>query len=158
MKLVDQSHEILSYTDISMLETAGRTCYQSGEKIGCTLDEDNYCEAADAEDFQSINEECTDADCPNHSSHKFVKMLISKGHHAMLEFGDITVKFITNRGVTHELVRHRMCSFAQESTRYVKYDGDMEFIYPVWLGDATYEQTMVWREAMEAKEDRKSVV
>jgi thymidylate synthase (FAD) len=50
----------------------------------------------------------------------------------MIEFGDITVKFITNRGITHELVRHRHCSFAQESTRYVKYDGKMEFIRPVW--------------------------
>lgn len=45
-----------------------------------------------------------------------------------------TVRFITNRGVTHELVRHRPCSFAQESTRYVNYNGqDMEFIEPVWL-------------------------
>ena len=43
-----------------------------------------------------------------------------------------TVRFITNRGVTHELVRHRPCSFAQESTRYVQYSGDMEFIKPVW--------------------------
>ena len=42
------------------------------------------------------------------------------------------VKFVTNRGVSHELVRHRHCSFAQESTRYVKYDGQMEFIKPVW--------------------------
>jgi len=46
----------------------------------------------------------------------------------MIEFGDIIVKFITNRGVTHELVRHRLCSFAQESTRYVRYDGEMEFL------------------------------
>jgi len=53
----------------------------------------------------------------------------------MIEFGDIIVKFITNRGVTHELVRHRMCSFAQESTRYVNYKGGMEFIRPVWLSD-----------------------
>jgi thymidylate synthase (FAD) len=42
-----------------------------------------------------------------------------------------TVRFITNRGVTHELVRHRMCSFAQESTRYCNYGGkNMEFILP----------------------------
>lgn len=44
-----------------------------------------------------------------------------------------TVRFITNRGVTHELVRHRLCAFSQESTRYVRYDGGMEFIQPVWL-------------------------
>jgi len=43
-----------------------------------------------------------------------------------------TYRFITNRGVTHEMVRHRPWAYSQESTRYVKYDGDMEFIWPVW--------------------------
>ena len=43
-----------------------------------------------------------------------------------------TCRFITNRGVTHELVRHRPWAFSQESTRYVKYGGEMEFILPVW--------------------------
>ena len=47
--------------------------------------------------------------------------------------GRATVRIITNRGVTHELVRHRLSSFSQESTRYVKYDGGMEFIKPVWI-------------------------
>lgn len=99
MKIIEQSHKILSYTGIDQIELAGRTCYQSVSKG---------------------------------EPEKFVRMLRDKGHHAMIEFGDITVRFITNRSVTHELVRHRMCSFAQESTRYVKYDGDMEFIRPVW--------------------------
>lgn len=50
-----------------------------------------------------------------------------------------TVKFITSRSVTHELVRHRPCSFSQESQRYVRYDGNMEFIKPVWLkGEQRY--------------------
>jgi thymidylate synthase (FAD) len=62
-------------------------------------------------------------------------MLRDRGHHAMMEFGDITVRFVTNRGVTHELIRHRHISAAQESTRYVKYDGEMEFIQPVWCSD-----------------------
>ena len=44
-----------------------------------------------------------------------------------------TVKFITNRGVTHELVRHRPAAYSQESTRYVKYNNEMEFIRPVWI-------------------------
>lgn len=43
-----------------------------------------------------------------------------------------SVRFITNRGVTHEMVRHRPCAISQESTRYVRYDGNMEFIRPVW--------------------------
>ncbi len=105
MKIIEQSHEILSLpaSCLGMLERAGRTCYKSEDKI------------------------------TPESAEKFVKMLRDKGHHAMIEFGDIIVKFITNRGVTHELVRHRHCSFAQESTRYVKYEGDMEFIKPEWV-------------------------
>ena len=104
MKIIDQSYQILSLPDntLEMIERAARTCYKSENKI------------------------------TQESAPKFVKMLINRGHYAMIEFGDITVKFTTNRGVTHELVRHRMCSFAQESTRYVRYDGGMEFIRPVW--------------------------
>ena len=53
-----------------------------------------------------------------------------------------TFKFICDRGVSHELVRHRPCSFAQESTRYVNYAGkDMEFIEPWW-----WEREKVWQE------------
>jgi thymidylate synthase (FAD) len=104
MKIIEQSHEILSLPEniLLMMERAGRTCYKSEDKI--TPD----------------------------SAEKFVEMLIKRGHHAMIEFGNIIVKFVTNRGVTHEIVRHRLSSFAQESTRYVKYDGEMEFIRPVW--------------------------
>lgn len=104
MKVIEQSFEIISLPEklLETLEQAGRTCYKSEDKI--TAD----------------------------SSVKFVQMLINRGHHAMIEFGDIIVKCITNRGVTHEIVRHRLSSYAQESTRYVKYDGEMEFIRPVW--------------------------
>jgi len=104
MELLKQSYEILSFpTDLEQLiEIAGRTCYQSHDKI------------------------------TNISASRFCTKMVESGHHAMIEFGNITVKFITNRGVTHELVRHRLCSFAQESTRYVKYGKDMEFIEPVW--------------------------
>jgi len=133
MKIIEQSHEILSYTDIGILERAGRTCYQSQEKIGCNgpwIKDTSLIEPAC---YAYYADPCKRIDCEHHSSHKFVKTLIKNGHHAMLEFGDITVKFITNRGVSHELVRHRLCSFAQESTRYVKYGGEMEFIKPVWI-------------------------
>lgn len=107
MKIIQQSHEILSIPEglLQTLEKAGRTCYKSEDKI------------------------------THNSAEKFVKMLIDRGHHAMIEFGDIIIKFITNRGVTHEIVRHRLYSFAQESTRYVRYDGGMEFIRPVWWKD-----------------------
>ena len=133
MKIIEQSHEILSYTDIGMLEKAGRTCYQSQEKIGCNGPWIKDTTLKGPACYVYSIDPCKRTDCDHHSSHKFVKTLIKNGHHAMLEFGDITVKFITNRGVSHELVRHRLCSFAQESTRYVKYDGEMEFIKPVWI-------------------------
>jgi thymidylate synthase (FAD) len=104
MKLVEQSHEILTITPmpLQLIEAAGRTCYKSQDKI--TPDS--------AEDF----------------SYKIVE----NGHHSVLEHAVMTIRFITNRGVTHELVRHRLASFSQESTRYVRYNGDMEFIKPVW--------------------------
>jgi thymidylate synthase (FAD) len=117
MKIVDQSHEIIEGLDDiqnlpKLIEAAGRTCYKSEDKI------------------------------TNTSADAFCKKLIKNGHHAMLEHGIILaesythryfmVRFITDRGVTHELVRHRNCAFAQESTRFVKYDGDMEFIRPVF--------------------------
>lgn len=105
MKLINQSHEILriSHAPLELIEFAGRTCYKSEEKI------------------------------TEESSEKFVKMLKGRGHHSVLEHAVATVKFITNRGVTHELVRHRLASYSQESTRYVNYGGkEIEFIRPVW--------------------------
>ena len=61
---------------------------------------------------------------PRDSSHKLVKSLINSKHFAMLEHYNISVKFITDRGVSHEIVRHRLASFAQESTRYCNYSKD----------------------------------
>lgn len=65
---------------------------------------------------------------------KFISRLIRSGHHSVIEHANMTVRFITDRGVTHELVRHRISSFSQSSTRYCDYaDGNIEFIRPVWL-------------------------
>lgn len=58
------------------------------------------------------------------SADKFVKMLYQRGHHAMLEFCDAAVIYVCDRGMTHEQVRHRLASFAQESTRYCNYSKD----------------------------------
>lgn len=55
---------------------------------------------------------------------KLIKKLIKNHHEAMLEHASITVGFVTDRGITHELVRHRIASFAQESTRYCRYSDD----------------------------------
>ena len=58
------------------------------------------------------------------SAVKMVKMLVQRGHEATLEHADISVRFTVDRGITHELVRYRHCSFAQESTRYCNYSKD----------------------------------
>lgn len=110
MRIIDQSHSILrlSANILDTIEVAGRTCYKSENRM-------------------------TDS-----SARTFVTQLMNNGHEAMLEFGYIMVKFITNRGITHEIVRHRLFSFAQESTRYVNYKNkDMEFIRPYWYDTCT---------------------
>ena len=95
MKLVKQSFEINWHTppsDIAKyIERAGRVCYKSEDKIT---------------DDSAIN---------------FCRRLIASGHESVLEHQSFTVKFITDRGVSHELVRHRIASFSQESTRYCNY-------------------------------------
>ena len=79
--------------ELKHIEKIGRVCYKSEGKI--------------TEDGESAK--------------KFVKMLIDRGHEAMIEHSSLSVKCVVDRGVSHELVRHRIASFAQESTRYVNY-------------------------------------
>jgi thymidylate synthase (FAD) len=55
---------------------------------------------------------------------QFVRNLVARGHEAMLEHASMTVRFTVDRGISHELVRHRLASFAQESTRYCNYSQD----------------------------------
>ena len=133
MKIVEQSHEILHMDDLKRIEIAGRTCYKSEDKI--TQD----------------------------SADRFVKMLIKRGHEAMIEHGSATVKFITDRGVTHELVRHRTgIAFGQESTRYVNYGGDdIQFIRPVWYKnnkDSSPSPDAIWEFACGSSEDNYKVL
>ena len=117
MKMIDASYEILTPIDgkqiLKNIELIGRTCYKSEDKI-----EDG-------------------------SAEKFVGMLVRNGHEAMIEHESITVKFICDRGISHEIVRHRMASFAQESTRYANYSKDkfgneLTFIRPCWF-ESSYE-------------------
>lgn len=109
MKIIEPSFEIL--TDIhgdeilAWLEGIARTCYKSEEKSG--------------------NIEKTK---------RFMIGLINRGHEAMIEHYNITVKFVVDRGLSHELVRHRLAAFAQESTRYCNYSGNgIEVIMPYGL-------------------------
>ncbi len=81
----------------------------------------------------------------SHDPIKFVEMLIRRGHETPIEHVSATVLIETDRGVTHELVRHRLASYSQESTRYCDYSGDLRFIRPVWLlDDDTYEARDIW--------------
>ena len=109
MKIVNQSWHWLQKPELPLeiIEMAGRTCYQSANKI------------------------------TPESAEKFVRMISERGHESVIEHVSASVKFITNRGVTHELVRHRLCSFSQESTRYVDYGRDVTFIRPVWCKKMT---------------------
>lgn len=99
MNILKASYEILTpiseggIQELQHIERIGRVCYKSEDRI--------------TEDGESAR--------------KFVKMLISAHHEAMIEHSTLSVLFTVDRGVSHEMVRHRIASFAQESTRYVNY-------------------------------------
>lgn len=98
--------------ELKQIERIARTCYKSEDKISSDLS----------------------------SAEKLVGHLIRNGHEAMLEHKYLTVKFVCDRSVSHELVRHRMASFAQESQRYCNYskdqfEGHVTFIQPWWMDE-----------------------
>lgn len=67
---------------------------------------------------------------------RLVRSLVKMGHHAMLEHSFMSVRFVTDRAIANEIVRHRLFSFAQESTRYCNYDNrGFEFVLPNGLSD-----------------------
>lgn len=110
MILVKPSHEILSIMGsenkaLYLIELAGRTCYKS-------------------------ESEFTDK-----TAIKFSKNILKRGHESVIEHSAMTVKFICDRGVTHELVRHRLAAYSQESTRYCNYKGGVTFVIPPWCFD-----------------------
>lgn len=96
MRIIEASFEILASTPNleQIIELAGRTCYKSEDKI------------------------------TDDSASAFVSKIRSINHESVLEHGAITVRFTCDRGVSHELVRHRVASFSQESTRYCNYSKD----------------------------------
>ena len=90
------------------------------------------------------------------SAEKFVKAIVDRGHDAVLEHYNITVKFVCDRGVSHEIVRHRLASYCQESTRYCNYAGDrfgneLTFIRPCFW-DSMSQEKSIWVEAMKNAE------
>lgn len=66
----------------------------------------------------------SEASIQDESAEKFVAAIVKRGHESVLEHASITVRFIVDRGVSHEIVRHRIASFLQESTRYCNYSKD----------------------------------
>lgn len=125
MRIIEPKVELInapSYaTLLSTIEQAGRTCYKSEDKI--------------TED----------------SAWVFVRGIIKRGHEAVIEHGSLTLRFTCDRGVSHELVRHRMVSYCQESTRYCNYSkegfgGEITVIAPSWAtkDDESYYE---WRKA-----------
>ena len=89
MKLIEPSVEIESEINgdkvLKFIEKIGKVCYKSEDKIVVE------------------------------SSKKFIKNIINRGHLSVIEHFNISTRFIIDRGVSHELVRHRLCSFSQES-------------------------------------------
>ncbi|KAF5080418.1 Flavin-dependent thymidylate synthase [anaerobic digester metagenome] len=133
MILTKQKYEIISPIDgeeiLKQIELAARTCYKSEGKIEY---EDMLLKSEYRENAIPVK------DFIAKSARILIPKLIARKHEAMLEFGGmITVKFTTNRGVSHELVRHRIASFAQESTRYCDYNKNEHIVFaiPSWLDE-----------------------
>ena len=79
---------------------------------------------------------------PKGDPEKFIRMIIKRGHESVLEHGSLTFKLRTNRAIANEIVRHRIASYSQESTRYVKYD-NIEFIPGEKLKDPNLENLLL---------------
>ena len=80
----------------------------------------------------------------------FISAIIMRGHESVLEHFSFTVKFIVDRGVSHELVRHRLASFSQESTRYCNYakerfNSEITVVKPCFFKEGTYAYDK-WKE------------
>ena len=127
MDIVNPSHEFIDEIDgeaiLEKLEQCGRVAYKSEGKI-----------------------------TPG-SAQKFIRNLIDRGHESVIEHVSITVKFVCDRGVTHEIVRHRLVAYTQESTRYCNYSKKgMTVINPMFW-DEDSEQYKKWFGAMRYAED-----
>lgn len=122
MKVISAYTEILTPIDgeaiLKHLELCGRVCYKSEDRI--TSD----------------------------SSRKFIESIIKRGHESVLEHYSITVRFVCDRGVSHEIVRHRIASYSQESTRYCSNKDGITVIEPP-LSNECY---LMWFEACQVDE------
>jgi thymidylate synthase (FAD) len=122
MKFIDQSWAFVSIPNgnnmLKRIEEAGRTCYKSEDKI------------------------------TDESAKKFVAHAIKIGHHSIIEHESVSVRIICDRGVTHEIVRHRLAAYSQESTRYCnygsgKFGGEITCVTPTF--ELTYGDKVILR-------------
>lgn len=104
------------------IETAARTCYQSEGKA-----------------YEG-------------SAVEFVRRLIARGHESMLEHASLTWHIITDRATSHEIVRHRLASYAQESQRYCRYQDGITFIAPSYATPGS-EFWAKWQESCQNAEN-----
>ncbi len=131
MRIIEPSVEIMTEINndllIKNLEKFGRVCYKSENSI------------------------------TDDSAYKFIRMLIKNGHESVLEHEKITVKIVCDRGVSHEIVRHRIASYSQESTRYCNYCNDkfgneLTVIRPCFW-QTNQEQYAIWQDSIRVLED-----
>ncbi|MFP4258895.1 MAG: FAD-dependent thymidylate synthase [Desulfovermiculus sp.] len=131
MRVIQPGHEIVFMpgTDeiLRLLELAGRTCYKSEDKI------------------------------TDDSAAGFVGRIVRSGHESVIEHANITVRFIIDRGVSHELVRHRLAAYSQESTRYANYSQErfgreITVIKPCFWDQGSLEYEL-WEKAMHQAEE-----
>ncbi|MCL2616465.1 MAG: FAD-dependent thymidylate synthase [Defluviitaleaceae bacterium] len=131
MKIIPQSVQVLDEVDAESLlrkiERAGRVCYKSEGKAG-----------------------------PGTAA-TFVAGLLRRGHESVIEHEKLSVLAVCDRGVSHEIVRHRIASYSQESTRYCnytgeKFGGELSFIKPCFWNEGEAE-FRAWKNAMEQCEN-----
>lgn len=135
MRIIEPSYiiedELNPQAMMKTIERAGRTCYKSEHNIS------------------------------DGSAERFIASIIKRGHESVIEHEKITVRFICDRGVTHEIVRHRIASYSQESTRYCNYANDkfgneLTFIKPCFWDETTEDgkaKMELWKKSMQNIED-----
>jgi len=128
---------------------------QSFEMIYPVKDDDWKAEALNIEKIARLCYKSEDK-ITDTSYRQMLANLVKREHFAMIEHGTMTVKFITDRGVSHEIVRHRVASYAQESTRYCnysldKFNNEITVISPVGIVENS-SQWDIWKHSCETAE------
>jgi len=140
MKIVKPSVELVHCTPDPerVIERMGRICYQSSHKVKVC----EYCNGGGTDLAKNPAPPCPECDGAGtdiESARAFIKKIIANGHESVIEHASAGFMIVTDRGVTHEQVRHRLASPSQESTRFCNYSKDafgheISVIEPPWVG------------------------